>query len=410
MLTWEFPPRIVGGLSTHVAGLSRALAAMGHRIHVLTVGQPEAPTEAWVDGVHVLRVPSPLPPTEPAGLIPWVVRFNTDLLDPGVDLLGTEGFDLIHAHDWLVAPAAIGLSGLCRRPLVATIHATERGRHQGYLPGPENEVIHRIERWLVEGADRLIACSRFMAGQLWREFDTSSLKVDVIPNGTVVPHAPRRPVHGYGARRSPEERLILFVGRLEFEKGVQTLLEALPAVHAQVPVRLLIAGTGTYEPCLRDRVRCSELSERVHFLGFCPQEQLHVVRAAADLCVVPSLYEPYGMAAVEAMAAGVPCIAAHTGGLAEVISPGRTGLLFRPGDPATLAAQMIRVLSQPDLARTLAEGGRREAATRFGWGSVARATIAAYGRIVGGASAVLRQGNGHAARGVVGGRLAEFTT
>ena len=129
-------------------------------------------------------------------------------------------------------------------------------------------------------------------------------------------------------RLADGEKMIFFAGRLEYEKGVQTVLDALPLVDEEVPVRFFVAGVGTHEQALREHVERDGLDGHVEFLGFVPDEELAMYYAAADLAVVPSLYEPFGMVALETMAAGTPCIAADTGGLRELVVHDATGLRF----------------------------------------------------------------------------------
>ncbi|MCA1831921.1 MAG: glycosyltransferase family 4 protein, partial [Actinomycetota bacterium] len=315
LLSWEFPPRIVGGLGRHVYRLSTALAEAGHDVHVVSRDHPDAPQQEDLDGVHVVRV-GEFPPLVPfKDLFPWVLSFNVGVQQEASRLLMEEQFDIIHAHDWLVAYATAAVKDLFGVPVVSTIHATEFGRHQGYLPGKLNKLIHQVEWWLTYESRRTITCSKYMHDQVRDIFQLPTDKMDVIPNGVDL-EAFSSPdgVEELRARHvKGKEKLIVFAGRLEYEKGVQTVLDALPRVRKDVPVRFLIAGVGTHEKQLRAHVRRLKLGRQVEFLGFVPEEELHTYIAAADLAVVPSLYEPFGMVALETMASGTPCIAADTG-------------------------------------------------------------------------------------------------
>jgi glycogen(starch) synthase len=384
ILSWEYPPRIVGGLGKHVHRLSLALAEAGHTVHVVTRDHPDAPSEEEVDGVHVVRV-GEYPPMVPFDeLIPWVMQFNVGVLERATKLLLEEEVDLVHAHDWLVGYAAAGVKNLFDVPLVSTVHATEFGRHQGYLPGPMNKLIHQIEWWLTYESRRTITCSRYMHDQIREIFQLPEDKLDVISNGVDLDavHKPDGIEEFRAERLADGEKMIFFAGRLEYEKGVQTVLEALPLVNEQVPVRFLVAGVGTHEQALREHVERDGLDGHVEFLGFVPDEELAMFYAAADLAVVPSLYEPFGMVALETMAAGTPCIAADTGGLRELVVHDATGLRFEPGDPASLAGAILRLLTDARLDRRLTLDARRMLNDQFSWTSIADRTVDVYERAI----------------------------
>ena len=384
ILSWEYPPRIVGGLGKHVHRLSLALAEAGHTVHVVTRDHPDAPSEEEIDGVHVVRV-GEYPPMVPFDeLIPWVMQFNVGVLERATMILLEEEVDLVHAHDWLVGYAAAGVKNLFDVPLVSTVHATEFGRHQGYLPGPMNKLIHQIEWWLTYESRRTITCSRYMHDQIREIFQLPEDKLDVISNGVDLDtvHKPDGIEEFRAERLADGEKMIFFAGRLEYEKGVQTVLEALPLVNEQVPVRFFVAGVGTHEQALREHVERDGLDGHVEFLGFVPDEELAMFYAAADLAVVPSLYEPFGMVALETMAAGTPCIAADTGGLRELVVHDATGLRFEPGDPASLAGAILRLLTDARLDRRLTLDARRMLNDQFSWTSIADRTVDVYERAI----------------------------
>ena len=384
ILSWEYPPRIVGGLGKHVHRLSLGLAEAGHTVHVVTRDHPDAPTEEEIDGVHVVRV-GEYPPIVPFDdLIPWVLQFNVGVLERATKILLEEEVDLVHAHDWLVGYAAAGVKNLFDLPLVSTVHATEYGRHQGYLPGPMNKLIHQIEWWLTYESRRTITCSQYMHDQIEEIFQLPSAKLDVIPNGVDLDavHKPEGIDEFRAARLADGEKMIFFAGRLEYEKGVQTVLDALPLVNERVPVRFFVAGVGTHEQALREHVERDGLDGHVEFLGFVPEEELRMFYASSDLAVVPSIYEPFGMVALETMAAGTPCIAADTGGLRELVVHDATGLRFSPGDPASLAGAILRLLTDARLDRRLTLDARRMINDQFSWTSIAGRTVDVYERAI----------------------------
>ena len=385
VLSWEYPPRVVGGLGRHVAALTRTLAAQGHEVHVVARDHPDAPAEDVVEGVHVVRVGEAPPVIGFDDLVPWVLAFNNRVQAAAARLASEHDLDLVHAHDWLVTYAAAGVKDAFGLPLVATVHATEYGRHQGYLPGPMNKLIHQIEWWLTYEARRVITCSTYMRSQVTDIFQLPDGKVDVIPNGVAVRDfaLPDGEVEAFRHELTPNgEALVLFAGRLEYEKGVQTVLHALERVEdAFGPVRFLIAGVGTYSDELRATVERLGLGDRVRFTGFLEDHDLRLHYAAADVAVAPSIYEPFGLVAVEAMACGTPVVVGDTGGLREIVAGGH-GLTFPPQDEDQLAARLVEVLSDRTLARGLIDRGRRRILERYDWGAVAEDTVDVYDRAI----------------------------
>jgi glycogen synthase len=383
MLSWEYPPHVVGGLGRHVAALARSLTAQGHEVHIVTRGEADvpAPTEEWRDGIHVVRVPEAPPVIPFEDLVPWVLAFNNRVTAAAGRLIREHDVDVIHAHDWLVTYAAAALKETWDLPVVATIHATEYGRHQGWLPGPMNKLIHQVEWWLTYEARRVITCSSYMRQQVEDIFALPRDKVDVVPNGVDVSDFEVAADEAAAFRRTltgPRTRMVLFAGRLEYEKGVQTVLRALRRVRAEVgPTRFFIAGVGTYSDELRRQVRELGLRHHVRFTGFLEDHELRLHYAAADVAVAPSIYEPFGLVAVEAMACGTPVVVGDTGGLREIVSGG-TGLSFTPQDEDELARELIRVLEDQDLARRLVERGRERIVSRYDWAAVGRRTVGVY--------------------------------
>ncbi len=383
LLSWEYPPHVVGGLGRHVGALARALAADGHEVHVVTRDLPDAPEvrDAVEDGVHVVRVPEAPPVIGFDQLVSWVLAFNNRIQAVAGRLLRERPFDVVHAHDWLVGYAAAGLKETWDVPVVATIHATEYGRHQGWLPGQMSKLIHQVEWWLTYEARRVIVCSRYMRDELERIFALPADKLDVVPNGVDVRDFAVDADEALAMRREltgPRTRMILYAGRLEYEKGVQTLLEALQEVRSRVgPTRLFVAGVGTYSEELRREVRRRKLQRHVRFTGFLADRELRLHFGAADVAVAPSIYEPFGLVAVEAMACGTPVVVGDTGGLREIVADG-SGLAFTPQDAGELAEALTRVLTDPDLAAELVRRGTARARDRYDWSAVARRTVEVY--------------------------------
>src|SRR5204863_7391724 len=183
---------------------------------------------------------------------------------------------------------------------------------------------------------------------------------------------------------APDERLVVLVGRLVYEKGFQLALEALPALIEKLDgVRFLVAGSGTHEQELREQAADLGLDAHGTFLGWIGDDVLHSLYRIADLCVVPSIYEPFGLVALEAMASGCPCIVADTGGLREIVPEDeRVGLRFNGGDAEHLEVMVERLLTDKPLReRLVAEAS--EHVLRFDWVDVARQTAAIYADVAG---------------------------
>ncbi|HXB14633.1 MAG TPA: glycosyltransferase family 4 protein [Solirubrobacteraceae bacterium] len=386
ILSWEYPPVIEGGLARHVRKLAEALARQGVVVDVLTrgLGRGEQEHEAAfqrIAGVNVHRVPEPGWPRDLDRFVAWVDQMNEDMLAAGEALCQEHCYDLVHGHDWLVAKAAGTLADRIGIPYITTVHATEHGRHQGWVQDQPQAHIHGVERWMARRAERVIVCSYYMRGHVADIFDLDESRVTVIPNG--VDPADLRPVEDLQALRAqfarPDERLVLLVGRLVYEKGFQLALDAMPALIERVgDVRFLVAGSGTHEGELKAQAQRLGLDGHGTFLGWIGDDVLHSLYRIADLCVVPSIYEPFGLVALEAMASGCPCIVADTGGLREVVPHGeRVGLRFNGGDAEHLGVMIERLLVDAALRDRLVTEAS-EYVLRFDWEDIAQRTRAIY--------------------------------
>lgn len=385
VLSWEWPPVLYGGLGRHVHALAHALTRAGHEVVVVTQHADDAPYEEVVDGVRVVRVPEDPPLVPRADLLTWVLALNHALARAALRVGAELRPDVVHAHDWVVAHAGAAVRDGLGVPLVATIHATEAGRHQGWLPGSDNRAIHSIEWWLTSAARRVIACSSHMRWEITQLFGVPGDVVDVVPNGLDPAAWQVDPARVQAARAEyapePGSPLVVFTGRLEYEKGVHHLLAAVPRLRARHPaVHVAVAGRGTYSTELRDLAAHLRLGWEVRFPGYLDECSLRALAAAADVAVVPSIYEPFGMVALEAAAMGTALVVAETGGLREVVSHGETGLLFPPGDVAALADAVGRLLDDPGLRARLVAAAREKVQRDHAWSTVAAATAAVYER------------------------------
>ncbi|HWH45150.1 MAG TPA: glycosyltransferase family 4 protein [Thermoleophilaceae bacterium] len=385
ILSWEYPPLIEGGLARHVRKLSENLVSLGVDVHVLTRGHEESPPEADVHGVTVHRVREPRRPRELSEFITWVEHMNSDMLAAGVELGDRYDFDIVHGHDWLVAVAGDHLAKRFRCPFVVTIHATEYGRHQGWVDKHPQSHIHGVERWMANRADRVVTCSSYMREHVADIYGLDESDVSVIPNG--IDPSELVPVDDLDTLRArfaaPDERLVLLVGRLVYEKGFQLALEALPGLVERLGnVRFLVAGSGTHEQELKAQAEELGLMEHGTFLGWIGDDVLHSLYRIADLTVVPSIYEPFGLVALEAMASGCPCLVADTGGLREVVPNEDVGLRFHSRDPESLGQMAERLLTDVELRdRLVAEAS--EHVLSFDWADVARQVAGVYVELTG---------------------------
>ena len=386
IVSWEYPPVVVGGLGRHVHHLATELAAAGHEVVVLSrrPSGTDASTHPTVthieDGVLVVAVAE-----DPAhfvfgeDMLAWtlamghaMVRAGVALHKPGVG----EGWqpDVVHAHDWLVAHPAIALAEFYDVPLVSTLHATEAGRHSGWVSGRINRQVHSVEWWLANESDALITCSASMQDEVTTLYGPQLPPITVIRNGidlTTWSFRERAP------RSGPPK--LLFVGRLEYEKGVQDAIAALPRIRRSHPgTTLSIAGEGTQFTWLYQQARTHRVARAVNFLGNLDHIELLGWLHGADAIVLPSRYEPFGIIALEAAASGTPLVASTAGGLGEAVVDGETGMSFQPGDVTGLTSAVREVLDDPAAAQQRAGAARDRLTADFDWHKVAEDTVHVY--------------------------------
>jgi glycogen(starch) synthase len=388
ILSWEYPPIVEGGLARHVRKLAEGLAGQGVQVHVLTRGGRHRPLEENRRGVMIHRVAEPdFPKDDLDAFIAWVADMNRDLAAAGERLGERIEFDVVHSHDWLVAPAAEQLKERFETPWLVTVHATEHGRHQGWVRKHPQSYIHRVERHMVRSAERVITCSDFMRGHVNQVFRVAKRNITTIPNG--IDPLDLEPIEAVDLDKlrarfaEPDEKLVLLVGRLVYEKGFHLALEALPQVIRRVGnVRFVVCGTGTAEADLKEQARKLKLTNRGAFIGWTGDDTLHSLYRVADLCVIPSIYEPFGLVALEAMASGCLCLVADTGGLREVVpGDGTAGLRFRARDPRSLARMIEKMLTDEALRQRLVAEAR-EHVLKFDWTEVAVETTKVYEELV----------------------------
>jgi len=384
-ISWEYPPLVYGGLGRHVHALAEAQAALGHEVTVLTQQGPGASSAETVNGVSVIRVEPPTPevPRVPDQLVEWTLELDARIASRAPEVIKEVTPDVIHGHDWVVARASLAARDAAggSTPLVITIHATESGRHQGWINGDVSKTINAREELLATRADELIVCSGGMKTEVVHALGAPANRVAVIPNGIdterwIVSRTDREDAR---FRWAPDGPLIVFVGRLEWEKGVHTLIDAVDQVRANHPSStFVIAGTGTFEDTLH--TRAADLADQagVKFAGWLGETDMMALIAAGDLAVVPSLYEPFGLVALEAAALRTGLVVADTGGLSDIVTHGHTGLVFEAGDPESLAATIDQALNNPDEVADYVERIGEQLVHDFDWTRIAQRTVTAY--------------------------------
>ncbi len=384
MLSWEFPPKIIGGIARHVHDLSWAMAKQGYEVHVITCGVQGAPYFELYHGVNVHRVGMNNPETP--DFLTWVMQLNLNMVEEA-NRMRQEGmqFDLIHAHDWLAAYAGKNLKHSWQAPLVSTVHATEYGRNSG-LHNDLQRYISNVEWWLGYESWRVICCSKYMREELRRVFQIPDDKVRIIPNGVYVndfKETTMDPVRVRERYCAGDEKMIFHIGRIVREKGLGVLLEALPRVLAANPkVKLVIAGKGPYLDELKHRAYQLGIYHRIYFAGYVDDNTRNALFQCADVAVFPSLYEPFGIVALEGMAADRPVIVSDTGGMSEIVNHGINGLKAYNDNPVSLADNILWALDHPDHGRKMVVQARKELQEVYNWEKIALQTTAVYTQVL----------------------------
>jgi glycosyltransferase involved in cell wall biosynthesis len=381
MLTWEFPPRIIGGISPHVYYLSRSLARNGVKVFVVTCDFPGAPQHEVLDGVEVYRIDSYKNPSP--DFATWVYLMNVNMQKEAATIIrNLDGnVDVLHAHDWLVATAGIGLKHVFRKPLFATMHSTEIGRRNG-IHFDYERMIHETEAWLTYEAWKVICCSDYMVSHVRWAFGLPPDKQVMIPNGVnadVYAEAQSEDLTQFRRRFAlPDEKIVLFVGRLVYEKGVHVLVNAIPKVLEKVNAKTVIVGNGYMKEQISGIVKGLGIEKKVMFTGFVDDETLRRLQICADVSVVPSLFEPFGIVALEAMAAKSPVVVSDTGGLGEIVDHDVDGVKVYANNPDSLAWGITRVLTDDGNANRLRSNAYKKIQEKYNWSRIAKQTRDVY--------------------------------
>lgn len=382
MLTWEYPPRIVGGIARVVHDLSKRLIKDGHEVTVVTYKEGELSDYENDKGVKVYRVPNF--EINPNNFIDWIMQLNFNLVAKASEIITKEGnFDVIHAHDWLVAYAAKTLKNSFGIPLVATIHATEAGRNGG-IHDETQRYINDSEWLLTYEASEVIVNSSFMKSDIQRLFGLPYDKINVIPNGLNMT-AFSGLEKDYSFRRqyaADNEKIILTMGRMVYEKGVQHLIAAMPKILANYhDVKLVVVGKGGMIEDLKAQADALGISQKVYFAGFLNSRKVPIYQCS-DIAVFPSTYEPFGIVALEAMLAGIPTVVSDVGGLGEIVKHGINGMKSYAGNPNSIADSILELLYHPELCANVTKAAKAEVKENYNWTKIAQDTHFTYQKAI----------------------------
>ena len=383
MLSWEYPPRVVGGISRVVHDLSHRLIKDGHDVTVVTYRDGDVPYFENDDGVMVHRVDNFMISSN--NFIDWVMQLNFNMIARAGEIIAKEGnFDVIHAHDWLVAYAAKTLKHAYSTPMIATIHATEAGRNSG-IRGETQKYINDTEWMLTYEASEVIVNSNYMKNELQRLFGLPFEKINVVPNGVNL-NLFNGVDRDYDFRRQyamDNEKIILFMGRLVYEKGIQHLISAMPKVLANYhDAKLVIAGKGGMIDELRNQVNSLGISDKVYFTGYLSSKNVQKMYKCADIAVFPSTYEPFGIVALEGMLSGAPVVVSDIGGLNEIVDHGVNGMKSYAGNPNSLADSILTLLFDHKLCDTIAKNAKNKVKTEYNWNKIAQDTHFTYQKAI----------------------------
>ena len=378
MLTWEYPPRVVGGIARVVHDLSQRMIKDGHEVTVVTYRDGNTPYYENDKGVEVYRVDNYM--IHPNNFIDWIMQLNFNMIAKATELISKEKFDVIHAHDWLVSYAAKTLKHAFNIPVVATIHATESGRNSG-IHDETQRYINDSEWMLTYEATEVIVNSNYMKSEIQRLFGLPFEKINVIPNGINLNNFTGIE-RDYDFRRQyamDNEKIILYVGRLVYEKEIQNLIGAMPKIlNNYNDSKLVICGKGGMIDALRQEVHNLGIDNKVYFAGYCDSKKVQKMYKCADVAVFPSTYEPFGIVALEAMLAGVPTVVSDVGGLNEIVEHGVTGMKSYAGNSNSIADSILALLFDQKLCDTVSRNAVKKVKELYNWNKIAQDTHYVY--------------------------------
>lgn len=374
-ITKEYPPNVYGGAGVHIRELARCLADMMD-VDVRCFGN-----QRLKKGKLEVSGYQPEPKLHCKDQPKFDSLFNTIFTDLLI-LMDRIDADVVHTHTWYAHLAGFLASKLYQVPYVATSHSLEPLR-----PWKEEQLAegYYVSTWIekvgLENADRVVAVSRMMKEDILNNFSVDPDRVVVIHNGidlNVYKYRPLRPEirEEYGI----DEDYVLFVGRPTAQKGMEHLIDAADDIPVQVVFEAIGADTKDYEARMMDKVKGKKNIVWIHEnLGDEKNVELY---SSARVFVCPSVYEPFGIINLEAMACDTPVVASAVGGIKEVVVPDETGLLVEPGNPAQIAKAVNSLLANPELASYMGKNGRRRVEKYFSWESIAKQTRQMYSELL----------------------------
>ncbi len=383
MLTWEYPPRVVGGISKVVYDLSHRLIKDGHQVTVVTYRDGDTSYYEDDEGINVYRVDNYM--IHPNNFVDWIMQLNFNMVAKASELMNKFGkFDVIHAHDWLVSYAAKSLKEAYDVPMVATIHATENGRNSG-IHDETQRYINDSEWQLTYEASEVIVNSNYMKNEIQRIFGLPYDKINVIPNGVKLDKF-EGIERDYELRRQyamDNEKIILYVGRLVYEKGVQNLIGAMPKILENYhDSKLVICGRGGMMDELKQEAHNLGIDEKVYFVGYCDAAKVQKMYINADIAVFPSTYEPFGIVALEGMLSGTPTVVSDVGGLNEIVEHGVTGMKSYAGNSNSIADSILALLYDQELCDRVSKNAIEVVKEKYNWNIIAQATFKTYEKAI----------------------------
>ncbi|HOD12605.1 MAG TPA: glycosyltransferase family 4 protein [Candidatus Omnitrophota bacterium] len=380
LLAWESLHSIhVGGIGNHITELGCALERKGHEVHVFTrLGQAQQPWYEKIHGVHYHRCPFASHP-DFIEEVNNMCRAFVDAVFQTENYIGA--FDIVHAHDWLTANALAWIKEGRGRKAIFTIHSTEYGRCGNNFFGGNSERIRHLEWYGTYCADHVVAVSRALKNETMWTYSVPDGKIDVIYNGInaynydgwIDPAGVRRQ-YGIG----PVDPMVLFVGRIVYQKGPDLLVDAIPHILKFHPnTKFVFAGDGEMRWSIEEQSRRVGVHHALRFLGFTSGWRLVDLFKATDIVCVPSRNEPFGIVLLEAWSAGKPVVASSSGGPGEIIWHEVNGLKVYP-NPDSIAWGVGTCFSDFDYTRWMGRNGRVAAETVFSWDVIADEVLTVY--------------------------------
>ncbi len=373
MLSWEFPPKIMGGLGVVVYNISKHLLGKGVDVKVVLPFNPgnEELKRAILPVFEKLEISLGVYDTlvfEKEGAEGKSFLEAVKLYAERVAKICRHiDFDIIHAHDWLTFPAAMALKKACKKPLVVHFHSTEFDRAGGHFG---NEMVHEIEYYASHMADKIIAVSKRVKDWIVNEYYVPEEKVEVVYNAVEKISPPEEKRSGH---------VVLYVGRLSLMKGPDYFLRAAKRVLEKEKAYFVIVGQGEMMHQLMEEACALGIADRVLFTGFIDRETLvNKFYRYADVLVMPSLSEPFGLTALEAIANRVPVIVSKQSGVAEVV---KNCLKVDFWDVDEMANKIIALLRHKPLKDMLAEYSLREI-EKLSWDSQVSKLIKIYEKVL----------------------------